>query len=156
MQLQRPLNLESETRCSLQKPLAGHPVTYGGLDGWLFGVSLWVRRRSETSVKRNKNIFNHQVFHFFFHATVKQQQIQQQLEAVSCHYINCNTWMSSKRQTRLLFFCIFKFTLHFSLVFCEIKNIRDVMWFCASDLVSVCYRKCIQFNYLIGKFIYYF
>lgn len=82
------------------------------MDGYLGSVS---QTKIWDFCGKKKNIFNHQVF-LFCHATVKQQQIQQQLEAVSCHSINCNKWMSSRRQTKLWFFCIFKFTLHFSLV----------------------------------------
>lgn len=48
--------------------------------------------------KKNLSIFK-SMFSYFIHAAVMLQQIQQQLEAVSCHSINCSKWMSSRRLT---------------------------------------------------------
>ncbi len=131
---------------------------------WWFGwMVIWGESLSQTKIwdfceKKQKHLQSSSCPVFFMPLWSSSKSNSNYIEAVSCHSINCNKWMSSKGQTRLLFFCIFKFTLHFSLVvvFCEIKNIRDAMWFCASDLVSVCNRKYIQFNYWIVIFIYYF
>jgi len=51
------------------------------------------------------------MFSYFIHATVMQQQIQEQLEAVSCHSINCSKSMSSKRQTEAELEFVFSFSL---------------------------------------------
>lgn len=73
---------------------------------WWFGwMVIWGQFVSQTKIwdfcgkKKNYLSIFKSMFSYFIHAAVMQQQIQEQLEAVSCHSINCSKWMSSRRQT---------------------------------------------------------